>query len=393
MECARCPIQPLIHAFTQANLDNSLGRMKTKQVISAVRDLQSKFKNVCETCKTAIAKHDTEPAIQALRSAWNTQHLKLLDCIAKQDETTRSAIDSLQSAFQAVCLTCSRSSNDDNPSNHGQTFVSLDSGNCAANSGRAATTATDDNLVQARADWIGLHAAPDSQYHPSAFPSPHEHMDALEEPQDINSPTPPQSQPQDPQDPLNLPPHIADTLRREFANFVSLDPFDKMLVSCLLSGMNISEFARMLWLPYSIVDPKTRTIKPVTKQAAHARWNNIIKKFPAMTAIAKRSSRKNAQAVTDAFLLNPNAAAPIPQQFQNGRMTQKAISAIERLYTLQTSPRRRSALLSRKNHKPRKKKQTSSPKKSHSPSPSHSHYAETNCDTEYLIPGFMESFA
>ena len=315
MECNRCCVQPLLHAFTVANLDNPLGRMKTKELVLAVRNLQTMFGQVCESCKKGSSK--TNKAIASLKAAWNDNIQNLLDSVKEEDKETNSKIENLRAAFQTVCLTCSRISNDDNPSNHGQVFVSLDSGNCQANSGAAKNSATDDNVVVSRADWIGLHRAQD--YEQSGYGSdPAKEVIQKEEPglvKDRHSVT-------------VLPTEIEDRLRQEFAKFLSLDVIDKMLVCCIMSGMNLAEFAKMLWFPYSIVDPNTRKIKPITKQAVHARWANITSKHPVFLSIA--ASSMGSRRRRDDFVRNPNADMP-NNQFKNGkrRLPKGMAAAIE----------------------------------------------------------------
>lgn len=308
MECSRCALQPVIHAFTKSNLEESFGRMKTKQIIAAVENLKREFKGICEKCHNLPSQ--TNELVEGLKSAWNENFHVLAESINKDTADMMPAIKQLQTAFQAVCLTCSRVSNDDNPSNHGQTFVSLDSGNCQADSGRAKTTHTDDNIVQSRADWIGLHRSQDSDG-PSYGASPIDQLEEAENPPDektISS--------------TLLPPEVEDRLRQEFSNFVSLDIIDKLLLSCIMSGMNVAEFAKMLWFPYSLVDPKTRRVKSITKQAAHARWMNIIKRFPIFMSVAISSTKdsKKAQERLAKFLNDPNADKQ-DNRFRNGRLS------------------------------------------------------------------------
>ena len=319
MECSRCCLQPVIYAFTQANLDNSLGRMKTKEIIAAVNNLKVVFRGVCEKCQGLNLK---SPAlIDRLNKDWATRLDDLLKAADSDAEKMESVIDELRQAFQVVCLTCANVSNDDNPSNHGQTFVSLDSGNCQANSGRAKSTHTDDNVVLSRADWIGMHRAPEVDE--KCFgQTPDVHLMMKEEPDSYENGESKTS--------TMLPAEVEDRLRKEFANFVSLDIIDKLLLSCLMSGMNIAEFAKMLWFPYSIVDPKTRKVKSITKQAAHARWINICKKFPVFMAIAISSNRdKKSLDKFKKFILNPNSDEPC-DKFQNGKLSPAYIKAEKR---------------------------------------------------------------
>ena len=319
MECSRCCLQPVIFAFTQANLDNSLGRMKTKEIIAAVNNLKVVFKGVCEKCQGLDLK--SPDLIDRLNKEWATRIDDLLKAADSDADKMEEVIDELRQAFQVVCLTCSSVSNDDNPSNHGQTFVSLDSGNCQANSGRAKSTHTDDNVVLSRADWIGMHRAPEVDEKAYGH-APDVNLMMKEEPEAFENSEYKTS--------TMLPPEVEDRLRKEFANFVSLDIIDKLLLSCLMSGMNIAEFAKMLWFPYSIVDPKTRKVKSITKQAAHARWINICKKFPVFMAIAVSSNRdKKSLERFKKFILNPNSEEPC-DKFQNGKLSPAYIKAEKR---------------------------------------------------------------
>lgn len=301
----------MIHAFTQANLDNSLGRMKTKEIIAAVNNLKVVFKDVCVKCRELPS--GTNELIDDLKSVWNEKFSALAKSAVADSENLQPLIDELRVAFQAVCLTCSKVSNDDNPSNHGQVFVSLDSGNCQADSGRAKSTHTDDNIVQSRADWIGLHKAPDVEEQTFGM-SPVANIALKEDPRAmermLNSTS------------SMLPPEVEDRLRQEFSNFIELDIIDKLLLSCLMSGMNIAEFAKMLWFPYSIVNPKTRVVKSITKQAAHARWINICRRFPVFMSIAVSSCKDNQKAMDRLrkFIDDPNGDEP-SNKFLNGKVS------------------------------------------------------------------------
>ena len=312
MECSRCCLQPVLHAFTQSNLDNSLGRMKTKEIIAAVNNLKVVFKNVCTKCH-ALPEGETNTLLADLQETWNTKFAALMQSMHKDAEAMSPIIEDLRHAFQAVCLTCAKVSNDDNPSNHGQSFVSLDSGSCQTNSGLAKSSHTDDNVVMSRADWIGLHRAADVDDRVFGV-APDVNVMMKEDPEEFKRQTD--------QSTSLLPPEIEDTLRKEFSNFVELDIIDKLLLSCIMSGMNIAEFAKMLWFPYSIVDPKTRTVKSITKQAAHARWVNICKRFPVFMSVAISSNKDNERAMKrlQKFIADPNGGES-DMRFQNGKMS------------------------------------------------------------------------
>lgn len=290
--------------------------MKTKEIIAAVNNLKVVFKSVCEKCKGLSL--ESPALIDRLNKEWATRIDDLLNAANSDAAKMETVIDELRQAFQCVCLTCANVSNDDNPSNHGQTFVSLDSGNCQANSGRAKSTHTDDNVVLSRADWIGMHRAPEvgDKYYGVA---PDVSLMMKEEPESFEDKAN--------QTATMLPPEVEDRLRTEFSNFVSLDIIDKLLLSCVLSGMNIAEFAKMLWFPYSLVNPKTRTVKSMTKQAAHARWINICKRFPVFMALAANSSKdKRAIEKLKRFVMNPNSEEPT-DKFQNGKLSPAFLKA------------------------------------------------------------------
>lgn len=324
MECSRCCLQPVIYAFTKANLDNSLGRMKTKEIIAAVNNLKVVFNGVCAKCKELPL--ETPALIEKLNSDWAERIEAVLNAVGNDGAKVEGIIDELRNAFQVVCLTCSSVSNDDNPSNHGQTFVSLDSGSCQANSGRARSTHTDDNIVLSRADWIGLHRAPD--YDESTFGTAPDTCLMMKEDAENGTGYSEETA-------TTLPQSIEDKLRIEFSNFVSLDIIDKLLLSCIMSGMNIAEFAKMLWFPYSIVDPKTRMVKSITKQAAHARWINICKRFPVFMSVAVSSAKdKKSMEKLRKFIMNPNGDAP-SDKFQNGKVSPAFMKAERRAKELE----------------------------------------------------------
>lgn len=284
--------------------------MKTKEIIAAINNLKVVFKDMCNKCQSLPS--NTNKIIEGLKEAWNSRVAELSKSINKDAENMKPLVEELRQAFQVVCLTCAKVSNDDNPSNHGQTFVSLDSGNCQADSGRAKTTHTDDNIVQSRADWIGLHKSPDVESQTFGM-SPYDSMVMKEEPEMIDKMMNKTSS--------TLPPDVEDRLRKEFSNFVELDIIDKLLLSCIMSGMNIAEFAKMLWFPYSIVDPKTRTVKSITKQAAHARWINICKRFPVFMSVAVSNNKGNERAIAKLrkFINDPNGDEP-SNKFKNGKI-------------------------------------------------------------------------
>ena len=153
-----------------------------------------------------------------------------------------------------------------------------------------------------------------------------------------------------------LPPQIEDVLRREFSNFVELPIMDKLLLSCLMSGMNVAEFSKMLWFPYSIVDPKTRRIKSITKQAAHARWINIIKRFPVFMSVAI-STTKDSQKAKERlvkFLQDPNGEKE-DNRFRNGKLSPYFAKAAERAKEIEAQRLEKERIAKEKERKAKEK--------------------------------------
>ena len=299
MECSSCPIQPIVNAFAEADLERNLGRCQSKRLK--------------EACKK------------------------------------------FQEALQNVCLTCVDEVNDNNPSNHGQTFYSLDSGHCQSGAGRSATSHSDNNEVISRADWITSHASYDSAYHQDNTFRPYSGNSALdpafsaikksmrhesksfqvsrdsesiayrttvayddarffvsEDGSEDNSF-------QDEFSITTLPSAVEAILLREMNNFAALPPLHKMLICCLLAGINISDFARMGWLPKEIkrlMKPREKDSEVISAQTAHAIYQNICKKLPYLTVLARATKKRSKERVA-----SQNAAI---KEFQRSNNKQTA---------------------------------------------------------------------
>lgn len=293
MECGRCPAQAVITAFVEANLEESMGRCQSRKI------------------KEAIAK--------------------------------------AQEAMQNICLTCAHESNDNNPSNHGQTYYSLDSGHCQSNSGKSKTSHSDDNEVISRADWINSNAAYDSNYYQDHQLRPYsgnspldpafaamkyamEHETVTEVKKDDGNTltharfvTMPNGEkirltkemrdimgffcPEDKdkkQNPYvddysltNLPSELEAIILREMNNFAGLPMQAKMLICCLLEGKNLSDFARLTWLPKGWISKEARKKSPVSPQTAHALFFNICKRLPHFAVLARATKKRSKERVNN----------------------------------------------------------------------------------------------
>ena len=201
MECQSCPLQPVIDAFVKA--DN-------------------------------------------LRKLAASKHRKLRDAAA-----------SVQSALSSVCLACAHVTDDDNPSNHGQSFVSLDN-----DSDR-------DRSPSSRHSGSSSHVT--------------EYLLSRRR-QDVHV--------SDPTGITTLPPDIEEKLKTQFANFAALSPIDLCLVAHLMGGGTFATFASMSWLPHLPYDPMTLQPIPVSRQAVHSRFRNIVRKIPVLAVIAQKLSEQ-----------------------------------------------------------------------------------------------------
>lgn len=141
------------------------------------------------------------------------------------------------------CSECTQSS-DDFPSNSGQTFISIDEG-VSGDSLADVNDALQDHILSQRID--------------TTTPSPRA---------------------------TSLPPDVEDRLRKELASFTQLDMADKFLVCVLMTAKkghndrfhSITDFAKD-FAPYVFG-------RPISKQAAHARFVRVVKRVPILAAIA-----------------------------------------------------------------------------------------------------------
>lgn len=358
MECHKCEINQKIQEVVQKFPKGDA----PEELIAGLRNACLACSHGCSSCKTtysvttkdgkkerrdertldlraryesaiAIASHETPETLAQLQEI--VASADSLDCRFSEEQVIEAKkrlydhehIDDYRKRIVRMnkrCSSCKRSA-DDNPSNHGQIFVSLDSGE--AYDGKES--------VDSRSDWMLSNMSPDY-----AAQLPNEKTARDEEfstlfPRDLT------------------PADIEEKLKHEFMNLLSLDEMDKMLCVMLMSKKkdkmaqykvrfnSIVDFARMEWIPECMQfengngpflraaledlvkhirsqnmippsDPATandsgrkmseleRLVvaaedalygerakrKGITKQAAHARFMRIIKKMPTLMAVA-----------------------------------------------------------------------------------------------------------
>ncbi|MCQ2299884.1 MAG: hypothetical protein MJZ81_07170 [Bacteroidales bacterium] len=245
MECYRCPLKPVIDAFVASD---------------SLKAFSSKRRSRDGSSSPHPFAHLVQPIADAL---------------------------------SAVCLKCSATSDDDNLSHHGQTFVSIDSTIESPSGRRTGSSASEFILSQRSPD----AAAPAYGRFDDSFDRPPP-SDASSE--DETSRT------------TGLPASVEDALKRQFANFRSLSVLDLCLLSHMLSGGSLASFASMSWLPRLPYDPTTLQPIPITRQAAHARFRSICRRIPVLAVLASSS------APCDPASFDPSVQPP-PTQRQTRR--------------------------------------------------------------------------
>ena len=196
------------------------------------------------------------PAKRVIDAFLQTDSLAVFTSERGVPHRLRDRAVAVRDALGALCLECTKTANDDNPSNHGRTFVSLDSkvvtGRGSASGGGNAEAY--DYLMSRRAPDVRPAAQASSRIADS------------------------------------LPEEVEEVLRRQVAEFTSLSPLDLCLVAHLLRGNSLASFARMEWMNALPFDAKTGRPVSISRQAAHARYKEVCAKVPVLAALALSST-------------------------------------------------------------------------------------------------------
>jgi len=185
----------------------------------------------------------------------------------------------LRDLLGEACCYCSTHSNDDNPSNHGQTFVSLDD---AENVGGEYNDAKQDYIISNAKDGYSESSVSSDPYETIAEKDELEYLKKTDKAEYDKRVAASREVGY-----THLPATVEQVLKRELMSFASLEIQDMMLLCCCMKGITISEFATMRWFPRGMLFKNSQTLKPVTKQASHARFMNVIRKFPQFKAVAR----------------------------------------------------------------------------------------------------------
>lgn len=168
----------------------------------------------------------------------------------KSSARFRREAQNLQSAISDICVKCAKTAHDENPSNHGRDFVSLDS----AIESRGYSSGSPSSAF----DFLMSRQAPDVRP-PAVEVAPFSD---------------------------SVPESVQHTLRVQLANLSALSPMDLCLIAHLLGGGTFASFGRMDWLHSLPFDPVTARPVAISRQAAYSRFRSICRKIPVLAAIA-----------------------------------------------------------------------------------------------------------
>ena len=263
MHCRKCKIYAQKNELLEKHPDGCIPYEQRMQLINACivcshGCVNAKGKPRCRhyRVKVALGKEvaKAEKAVAAIRAEIARLELKgrkdlygyAISVQTGRLKAEESSLREKTAAYEAVlreCSECNRSS-DDFPSNSGQTFISIDEG-VSGDALADTNDALQDYILSQRID--------------NTSPSPRA---------------------------TSLPLEVEDRLRQQIASFTQLDMADKFLVCVLMTskpGYNdrfysIADFAKE-FAPYVFG-------RPISKQAAHARFVRVVKRVPILAAIA-----------------------------------------------------------------------------------------------------------
>lgn len=171
--------------------------------------------------------------------------------------------------FQDICITCSQTSDDDNLSRGGQSFVFIES---MASSGLASRPDGYDGDIEADIDTSLPSERGDSAI--GSIYSDEEAERASSTSHDyLQSHAAIDVHRLDPEGNTKLPAHIEDYLKKVLYSFSQLSLFEQILVFTQMHDMSFAEFGTMKWIPQEMK-------RAQSKQLISQRWAKIVKRFP-----------------------------------------------------------------------------------------------------------------
>lgn len=258
-ECQRCPFQAVVSSLAEL----------IKTFRPTVVDKNNRA-TVTEMNQAQYLAYKTKNA--KVRKAANALEKKYTDFISDIEKN-------ILPLCQKICITCSTVSNDDNPSNHGRTFISIDALNSAP--------ATYDSDFDAQEHANQYNGGEQQEGEGNAERAHTE--DKGDSDEDVvmggtgswlNKNAIKSVHSLNPQGSTNLPSHIEDTLRKILHDFSALDIYEQNLVFQQMCGTSLADFGSMGWIPEDMK-------KPQSKQLVSIRWEKLVHKFPIAAALRK----------------------------------------------------------------------------------------------------------
>lgn len=217
-ECQSCSFQRIVTAL--AALSETFSRKQHRDGRDEITYLN---------CAQLAVRDATSPKVRKAAKDFETKFSAVFDYLEKE----------LLPAAREVCLKCSHASDDDNLSRDGKSFASLD----AMPKGVELASARNGSV----GSWLNSNA-----------------QETAAGDNGVGS--------------INLPSHIADTLRRVLMDFSGLDVFDQNFILHQMSGATMTDFASMKWVPHEFK-------KPQSKEFVGYRWRRLVTRFPLALAL------------------------------------------------------------------------------------------------------------
>ena len=219
--------------------------------------------------------------------AYKSKNSKIKKLAASNAETYAALISSLETKLlpiaQKICSTCSMTSDDDNPSNHGMTFVSIDAmaGSPLAmdySAARSRLANSSDDMNGSESGAADGFSSDDDAFFADMYDETDgiggtSQMDWINKSR-VAMPSP------NSDGCTKLPSHIEDELRKVLHTFAKLGVTDQNFVLHQMGGGSLNDFASMRWVPDEM---KRRQ----SKQWASVRWNRIVDQFPIAKVLRK----------------------------------------------------------------------------------------------------------
>lgn len=265
MECQRCPINEAIQAISVLTKTHKASNGKQMSLFQFVRG-KAHNKKVADAA--AEAEAEWEKFVRILEK-------KLYPFISK------------------VCLACAETANDDNPTNRGVSFVSMEAMSCDSLAG--SITGVGDGDAENAAGGSGDEENGDAQDESDAFFADFDEEEATANTQtgDFIHKNAIRQSTRGSRDGVTktLPLPVEDKLKEYLHGFAQLTTLEKNLLFHQMVGATLDNFASMNW-----VCPEMK--KRQSKQWASLKWHGLVEKFPIAAVLRNEKPLKG---TTDCF--------------------------------------------------------------------------------------------